>query len=335
MNSIRKDEEKILSPEFLDEIRRIREERNISIEEVAEKTNIKAAYIRAIENGDLSRLPGGVYNKAFIRSISEFLGIDMKPYERKAESDEMIKERRVRVELGRPQNASMPSKFIIIASLLGVFVVYSVYFGPRVSKQQRVERAIDNHNKKVTSDAQQAIKAATTPEQKQVAESEMQAQLSDTTALIKRIPQISPLKRETQHMVDKELVITLLASRPVKVLVKDFYGKNLLEKQMEATEATMLNGSGEYFLMASDISALEVYLDGVQIRDMNKLEKRGTAYVLRAPEIVSVAEGQTYQKAVVAEQKQPAQAEQKQEAKPAAEKKNADKPKNNTQGTDR
>ena len=296
MNTSRKDEDIILSHEFLEEMKRIREQRGISIEEVAEKTNIKASYIRAIEEGDLSRLPGGIYNRAFIRSISEFLGINTKPYERKVESDEMIKERQVRVEIGRPLNASMPSKVTIIGCLFVIFVLYSIFYGPRVSKKEQVENAIETYHEQQIEKAEEKMEATQNPQEQVAIQSELQQKLSDDSDLIRQIPQISPIKKETESSISKELVITLLATKNVKVVVKDYYGKIILNKEMVASEAMMLNGSDEYYMATDNINNLEIYLDGVQIRDVNKIQKQGSAYVFKADSLVGVVEAQPFSK---------------------------------------
>ncbi len=330
MTALRKEEETILSPDFLEEIKRIREERGISIEEVAERTNIKTSYIKAIEDGDLTRLPGGIYNRAYIKSVSEFLGISMKPYERKVESDEMIKEKQVRIELGKPLNASMPSKLTIVACLFTIFVLYSVFYGPRVSKKEKVENAIENYQEQQTELAEQQMEKAT-PEQKEIIESELQAKISDTSALIKQIPQVSPIQKDTQKYVENELVITLLAVSDVKVQVKDYFGKILLDKQMAASEAIMLNGSEQYSLVTGDIKNLEVYLDGVQVRDISKIEKSGNAYIFKTEKLVDAAESQPFQK----EAPKAAEPSLKEFTNSPGEIPNADTTQNNPQGTGR
>ena len=59
-----------------EKLRQAREERDISISEVAEQTRISPHYIEAIENDDYSPLPGGIFNKGFIKSFAKFVGID-------------------------------------------------------------------------------------------------------------------------------------------------------------------------------------------------------------------------------------------------------------------
>lgn len=59
-----------------EKLRQAREERDISISEVAEQTRISPLYIEAIENDDYSPLPGGIFNKGFVKSFAKFVGVD-------------------------------------------------------------------------------------------------------------------------------------------------------------------------------------------------------------------------------------------------------------------
>lgn len=59
-----------------EKLRQAREERDISISEVAEQTRISPLYIESIENDDYSPLPGGIFNKGFVKSFAKFVGVD-------------------------------------------------------------------------------------------------------------------------------------------------------------------------------------------------------------------------------------------------------------------
>lgn len=59
-----------------EKLRQAREERGISISEVAEQTRISPLYIESIENNDYKPLPGGIFNKGFVKSYAKFVGID-------------------------------------------------------------------------------------------------------------------------------------------------------------------------------------------------------------------------------------------------------------------
>lgn len=59
-----------------EKLRKAREERDISISEVAEQTRISALYLEAIEKDDYGPLPGGIFNKGFIKSFAKYVGVD-------------------------------------------------------------------------------------------------------------------------------------------------------------------------------------------------------------------------------------------------------------------
>jgi cytoskeletal protein RodZ len=59
-----------------EKLRQAREARGISISEVAEQTRISALYLEAIENNDYRTLPGGIFNKGFVKSFAKFVGVD-------------------------------------------------------------------------------------------------------------------------------------------------------------------------------------------------------------------------------------------------------------------
>jgi len=59
-----------------EKLRAAREERGISISEVAEQTRISPHYITSIENNDYKTLPGGIFNKGFVKSYGKFLGLN-------------------------------------------------------------------------------------------------------------------------------------------------------------------------------------------------------------------------------------------------------------------
>ena len=57
-------------------LREARMRAKIDINEVETRTKIRAKYLRAIENEEWGLLPGDVYVKSFLRTYSEYLGLD-------------------------------------------------------------------------------------------------------------------------------------------------------------------------------------------------------------------------------------------------------------------
>lgn len=61
---------------FGERLRREREMRGVSLEEISAATRISTRFLLALERENWEQLPGGVFNRGFIRSISRFLGLD-------------------------------------------------------------------------------------------------------------------------------------------------------------------------------------------------------------------------------------------------------------------
>jgi len=63
-------------PSFGETLQREREMRSISLEEISAATKISTRNLRALEEEKFDQLPGGIFNKGFVRSYARFLGID-------------------------------------------------------------------------------------------------------------------------------------------------------------------------------------------------------------------------------------------------------------------
>ena len=61
---------------FGEHLRREREMRGVSLEEISTATRIGVRFLEAMENEQWDRLPGGVFNRGFIRAVARFLGLD-------------------------------------------------------------------------------------------------------------------------------------------------------------------------------------------------------------------------------------------------------------------
>jgi cytoskeletal protein RodZ len=64
------------STPFGEHLKREREMRGVSLEEVSAATRINTRFLEAIENEKWEELPGGAFNRGFIRAIARFLGLD-------------------------------------------------------------------------------------------------------------------------------------------------------------------------------------------------------------------------------------------------------------------
>jgi transcriptional regulator with XRE-family HTH domain len=58
------------------ELRRARERRDLTLEQVSERTKVSVAHFDGLERGDLSRWPAGIFGRAFVRGYAGAVGLD-------------------------------------------------------------------------------------------------------------------------------------------------------------------------------------------------------------------------------------------------------------------
>src|SRR6478672_10448896 len=67
----------ITPAEFAERLRRGREQKNRSLEDIAGTTKIAIHQLRSLERGDLHRLPGGLYRRAIVRQYAAAIGLNV------------------------------------------------------------------------------------------------------------------------------------------------------------------------------------------------------------------------------------------------------------------
>ena len=126
---------------FGDHLKREREMRGVSLEEISTATRIAPRYLEALENEQWELLPGGVFNRGFIRSVAHFLGLD---------EDSLVAEYALatkdRVDVGvvadAPADANrnwfpVVATAVLLLAILGAAGFLAVHFGPRLLARLR------------------------------------------------------------------------------------------------------------------------------------------------------------------------------------------------------
>ncbi len=111
--------------------------RGVSLEEISSATRIAPRFLEALENEQWEKLPGGVFNRGFIRAIAHYLGLD---------EDNLVSEYALQTK-GRPEPGVVPDApdkpepmWGRIATLVGVVLVIVAaillafhYLGPKIA----------------------------------------------------------------------------------------------------------------------------------------------------------------------------------------------------------
>jgi len=125
---------------FGDRLRREREMRGISLDEITESTKISRRHLEALEGEHFDQLPGGVFNKGFVRAYARFLGLDedqavadysAASHEQPAPEDKFPLEIHDQPDPDlNPRRSFLPLAFAV-AALVGVLVGYGFWVKSR------------------------------------------------------------------------------------------------------------------------------------------------------------------------------------------------------------
>jgi cytoskeleton protein RodZ len=63
-------------PSFGEKLKQEREKRKITLEQISSSTKIGTRMLQALEEDKFNQLPGGIFNKGFVRAYSRFVGLD-------------------------------------------------------------------------------------------------------------------------------------------------------------------------------------------------------------------------------------------------------------------
>jgi cytoskeleton protein RodZ len=116
------------------QLRRAREARGVTLREISEQTRITMRHLEAIEADDYKDLPGGIFNKSFIKSFARSVGFDerraLELYARqRGESDDDVPTtpHRSRIYMGDP--ARSPFVTFALSAVIVLILVLIIYAG--------------------------------------------------------------------------------------------------------------------------------------------------------------------------------------------------------------
>jgi cytoskeletal protein RodZ len=148
-----------------EKLRLERETRGIALRDISEQTRISMRYLEAIEADDYRRLPGGIFNRSFIRAYAKFIGYD--------ENDAIEDYARTMRERGEADDDDSPKPFhslvytddaanqkrsplmtlllaIVILALLSAAVYFGLRFYNRGLRPQTEVQQIENQQAATT-----------------------------------------------------------------------------------------------------------------------------------------------------------------------------------------
>jgi cytoskeleton protein RodZ len=214
---------------FGERLKRERELREVTIEELTKSTRISARFLQALENEDWDRLPGGVFGHGFVRSIARYLGLDEESL--LAEYD-LARAETLPKTLTPEERIPSPPKWIpVVAVFALLLLVISLFFAGRYGWRRYVAHR---------AATQSGIPA---PSRKQ----------SDTNAASSNSSG-DPVSDATLH-----LSLSTSAATRVRVLAD---GELLLDAEVPAGETRRFSANEQFEVTAADSSAVLLEMNG-------------------------------------------------------------------------
>lgn len=279
-------------------LKEAREEKRLTISEVAVETRIRQVYIKALEDGALDQLPGEIYKVGFLKTYSGFLGLDSLEILRRLDLNQELQINYTNNKYIIPaESQSQPSKKILYLSIIGA-LGFSI-FAYVAHNSQDPEPAIENfiHEKQeaingVPNESVSLEEANELGEGIVDVESNEEIFLSDSMGEEKEPTTIAGKKSQVpeeisqtsllaahslskdmkeQHeaslpTIDNQRNITLKAVKNTWVQVLDESGKSVYVKLMHAGDTHDLPKQGEYTLTTGNAGGLKVTCNGQETK---------------------------------------------------------------------
>jgi cytoskeletal protein RodZ len=127
---------------FGERLKRERELREVSIDELTKSTRISQRFLEALENEDWGKLPGGLFGRAFVRTIARYLGLDEESF--LAEYDAARGDLAQSVASEKPaERIPSPPPWIAVVALVAALAILAglVYSGRWAWRRYEARRA--------------------------------------------------------------------------------------------------------------------------------------------------------------------------------------------------
>jgi cytoskeleton protein RodZ len=146
--------------DFGTRMKRAREARGVSLRQIATATKISVGALEALERNDISRLPGGIFSRAFVRSYATEIGLDPEDTIREfltqfphdsvtAGSPHVPQEDHAAIESDRESAATAVTLIAISVPLVAAILYFTLWRGSRPASDGSAPAAVANHTQPV------------------------------------------------------------------------------------------------------------------------------------------------------------------------------------------
>ena len=254
---------------FGESLKREREMRGVTLEEISAATRIATRFLRAIENEQWDQLPGGVFNRGFVRAVARYLGLDEESTV--AEYTLAVGDRpTVPVWTGSPPAVPPQQPWlawtiatvVILALLAGAWFGTRLFLARRAAKRAGQAAATSAESSSSSSSDSQDNSAGPAPEGSGMPSPDAQTASSAAPAATDSAPATGPTPTATDQfelkiVTDKRTKVTIVADQEV-----------VYDGNMKAGENHFFSAMDHFQVTAKDAGVLHMELNGKALTPM-------------------------------------------------------------------
>ena len=252
---------------FGDRLRREREMRGVTLDEISASTKIARRHLEALESENFDTLPGGIFNRGFVRSYARFLGIDeeqaVADYN-EASGEQTQPEPSFPLEFpleDKPQLNPRRSSVPLLLALLALVIVLGIFW----ARSKRQPEASENPP---ASSPTEPPPAAPTPATAASAEpvASQAAVPARTPAPVQSVPVNSPEAVEPTHsptpVAGHTFSVTVQAKEEAWITVTADGQTVVSGKTLQAGERQVVHAGKKIVLVTGNAGGIEISFNG-------------------------------------------------------------------------
>ncbi len=252
---------------FGEHLQREREMRGVSLDEISAATRISTRFLEAMEDEQWERLPGGVFNRGFVRAVARFLGLDEENLVAEYATAARDRTDLAAAALRSPAPESSPPGALWLAILLVLLIIAGGWLGLRRYATFRAARAARN------AQAAQMVPSAPPDLVPQ------SAQAASSGAAPMRVSASTTLTAGLQPSGAPLDLVVAAGRRATVTIVAD--GKKVFDGQMKKEQSQRFAAQESFDVSTSNSSAVLLELNGQTVAPIGPPGRPGKVKLTR------------------------------------------------------
>ncbi len=261
---------------FGEEIKRERELRGISLREISDATKINIRFLEALENNDFEHLPGGQFNKGFIRAYANYIGIDpekivnsyLLELSKQEESKKPFIPHTPPVEKRKSKGWKLPLSIAAIVAIIVIIIIIFLVSRSAEEEQGKVQKGMVEMTEKPD---QESIEGKEEIKSGEKLEEVSAGDIEEKETPPQRSEEMPVTLRQPPHEA-QQISLTVEVRKRAKIRAQ-CNGDELLNRTLSRGDKRTLMCDKELTLSISNRDAIQVFYKGQELHFPEELGK--------------------------------------------------------------